>query len=327
MKAVVIGGSGHIGNAIVRELLTRKCLVTVCGRRKKPPANLTSLRIRYLSGEAEAPRQFDKWIAGHDLVVDAAAPYPVGIFPTAKEPTGDPIVRAEIRTRRLLDAVAKHRTRLIYIGSCVTLAKPRTQAQCFQAKLLKAAHPYFSVKELIENQIIDASRHGIQAVIVDPTYCLGPWDIRERQYCTIPLLLKGEIPSSISQVLYLVDVRDVAAATMSALDREFYGEPILTTAYQMPTQELYSVICETAGVSPPRYSFPTQPVMGVAYILEVLLGFAGLESPLSSGAIMISTTFDYLEPTMELQDLGVTPRSLSETISDSISWYRQLGYC
>lgn len=328
MKALVIGASGHIGNAIVRLLLERKYKVTACGRRENPPANLAGLPVRYLRGDAETSGQLDKWVAGHDLVVDAAAPYPVEIFsPAAKAQASDPMARAEMRTRRLLDAVSKHDSRLAYIGSCVTLARPRTAAQQFQMNLMRIAHPYFYVKELIEAQIVDASRRGIRAVVVDPTYCLGPWDLRVPKYCTIPLLLRGEIPSSISQVLHVIDVRDVAQALLSALERRRYGEPLLLSSYKTPTHDLYSLICEIGGVPAPRYSLATEPVMAGAYFLETMLGLGGFDTSLSTGAIMISTWFDYLEPGNELEELGVTPRLLKETIVDSIEWYRQSGYC
>jgi dihydroflavonol-4-reductase len=227
----------------------------------------------------------------------------------------------------LLDTVSKYDLPLVYVGSCVTLARPRTAAQQFQTKLMKIAHPYFYVKELIEAQILDASRRGLKAVVLDPAYCLGPWDLRDRQYCTIPLLLKGEIPSSIDQVLHVIDVRDVAEALLKAFDNQRYGDPILLSAYKMSTHHLYSFICEVAGVEPPRYSFPAEAVLLGAYWLETMLDLAGMRTPLSSGAIMISSAFDYLEPGKELEELGVTPRLLSETVADSIQWYRQIGYC
>jgi dihydroflavonol-4-reductase len=311
----------------VRILLGRTHTVTACGRRKKRPINLTGLSIRYIVGDAEAPGQLDKWIAGQDLVVDAAAPYPI-LASSPADGTGDDSIRqAELRTRRLIAAVRKHDTRLVYIGSCVTLARPPTTAEQFQTKLMRIAHPYFYVKELIENNLLDACRRGLRAVILDPAYCLGPWDVRAPQYCTIPLLLKREIPSSIDQQLHVIDVRDVAAAMLGTLEAERYGQPILLSAYRISAHHLYSFICEIAGVSPPRYSFPAEAVLLGAYGLEVILGTLGIETPLSSGAIMISTMFNYLEPGKELKNLGIAPRPLSQTITDSIKWYRQIGYC
>ena len=45
MKALVIGATGHIGNAVVRELLQRGYEVTAAYRRHGPRPNLEGLPI------------------------------------------------------------------------------------------------------------------------------------------------------------------------------------------------------------------------------------------------------------------------------------------
>src|SRR5579871_684971 len=92
MRALVIGASGHVGNAITRALLDRKWEVTACGRHKEPPLNLAGLSVTYLAGDADTPGQLDNWIAGYDLVVDGAAPYPMSLVFPGREPDRDPFV-------------------------------------------------------------------------------------------------------------------------------------------------------------------------------------------------------------------------------------------
>jgi dihydroflavonol-4-reductase len=327
IRALVIGASGHIGNAIVRALLDRNYQVIAFGRRSVPPANLSDLPVRYVSGDIETPGQFGKWIAGQNLVVDAAAPYPLNVFSPVSEAGKDPISNAERRTRLLLDAVCRHKTRLVYVGSFVTLVRPRTSAQRFQHQMMRLAHPYFEVKELIEAQILAASRRGVPVVIANPTYCLGPWDLHDRRLCTIPLLLCREILSSISQLLNVIDVRDVAAAIVAAIDTERYGEPIQMSGYNISTDELYSLICKLGGVPPPRISTAATFALAGAYAMELMLGTIGEKTRLPAGGMMMATLFDYMVPGRELQELGVTPRPISETVVDAIRWYRQIGYC
>jgi len=327
IKAVVIGASGHLGNAIVRELLDRNYRITACGRRSAPPANLSNLPVRYLSGDSGTPGQLDKWIAGHDLVVDAAAPYPLNVFSAVSESGKDPIAHAERRTRLLLDAVWRYKARLVYVGSFVTLVKPHTSAQRIQHEMARLAHPYFEVKELIESQMLEASRRGLPVVIADPTYCLGPWDLHDRNLCTIPLLLRGEIPSSITQTLNVIDVRDVAAAIGAALDAEYYGKPILMSGHNISTDGLYSMICELGSVPRPRISTAAPLAVAGAYAMELMLGAIGETTLLPAGGMMMAAMFDYMTVGRDLPDLGVTPRPLSETIVDAIKWYRQIGYC
>jgi dihydroflavonol-4-reductase len=327
MKAVVIGASGHIGNAVVRALLERGYEITACGRRRSPPRNLAGLPVRYLPGDAEEPAHLDRWIAGQDLVVDAAAPYPVEALNFAADLNEDPIATAERRTRRLLDAVARHNAILAYVGSFVTLVRPQSGAHKLRAQVMRLAHPYFEVKELIESQILHAARGGIRCVLVNPTMCLGPWDLRDRASCIVPLLLCGEVAASVDQVLNVIDVRDVAAALLAALDAERYAAPLLVSGHQISTSGLYSLVCERGGGRPPRFSTPAPLALMASYWMEMALAMVGRATPLPAGALIIPTAFDYLTPATEMIELGVTPRPLSETLAEAIRWYREIGYC
>jgi dihydroflavonol-4-reductase len=327
MRALVIGAGGHLGSAITRALLSRKWEVTACGRRTSPPLNLDGLRVHYVPGDADTPGQLDRWIAGHDLVVDAAAPYPMSVLFPGRQAEGDSFAAAEMRTRRLLDAVSKHDARLAYVSSFVTLVGPRTPAQRIRAQLIRLVLPYFEVKELIESQILDAGRRGIRAVIVNPTYCLGPWDLHDRRVCTIPLLLCREIPAWITQLLNVIDVRDVAAALLAAIDAERYGEPLLLTGYNISTRDFYSLVCELGGVPAPRIASSATLSMLGSYWTEVMYSVMGQQTPIISAGMLMATATDYLVPDKVLDQLGITPRPLADTIGDAIKWYRQIGYC
>src|SRR5208282_405440 len=327
MKALVIGAAGHIGNAITRALLDRRWEVTACGRRPIPPVNLAGLPVTYLAGDADAPGQLDEWIRGRDLVIDGAAPYPMSLVLPGRSPEQDPFIAAETRTRRLLHAVLKHDARLAYVGSFVTLVTPRTDAQRVRAKIIRLTLPYFEVKELIESQILDAERHGLRAILLNPTYCLGPWDLHDRRICTIPLLLCGKIPGWITQMLNVIDVRDVAAGLMAAIETERYGEPLLMTGCNISTRDLYALVCELGGVPTPRLGASSSLAIFGSYWTEIMFKLLGQQTPIISAGMMMATAIDYLVPDQTLTKLGITPRPLSETIADAIRWYRQIGYC
>ena len=301
--------------------------MTACGRRTLPPANLQDLPVRYVSGDFETPGQFDRCIAGNDLVVDAAAPYPLDIFSPLSDGGKDSIAHADRRTRRLLKTISKYHARLVYVSSFVTLVRPVTSVQRFEHQMVRLAHPYFEVKQLIESQMIDAGRRGVPIVIANPTYCVGPWDLRDRQLCTIPLLLGGEIPSSITQMLNVIDVRDVAAAIMAAIDAEHYGEPIQMSGHNISTDEFYSMICEIGGVPRPMFSTASPVALAGAYAIELMMGAIGERTRLPAGGMMMATLFNYMTPGRQLQELGINPRPLSESIVDAINWYRHIGHC
>jgi dihydroflavonol-4-reductase len=326
-RALVIGAGGHVGNAITRALLAAGWEVTACGRRATLPLNLRDLSITYHSGDADAPGQLDRWIDHHDLVVDAAAPYPMELIFPGLEPKADPFAAAEVRTARLIDAVLHHETVLIYVGSFITQVAPRTAAQQLRARMIRLTLPYFEVKELIESRLLDASRRGLRVILLNPTYCVGPWDLHDRRVCTIALLLSGEIPGWITQMLNVVDVRDLAAAALRAVAAQRFGQPLLISGHQISTHDFYSLVCRLGGVTMPRFATSATLAMIGSYLLEVGYSMLGQQTPVISAGMMMATAIDYLEAGSALDELGIVPRPLAESVRDAIKWYRMIGYC
>lgn len=327
MKALVLGATGHIGNAIVRELLNRGHQVTATSRRKERAVNLVGLPVYYAPGNSDTPGQLDAWIAGHDVVVDAAAPYPFRLYSTTSEAESRPLDYAAQRTRALLDAVDKYKVRFAYVSSFTTLSRPREGFEGWRSQLARRLHPYFAVKELMESQVLAAARSGLPAVIVNPTMCLGPWDLRERDLCFVPRLLCGEMPAAVRHMLNVIDVRDVAVGLVAALHVERYGEPILLSGHNISTDTLFSWICEIGGVRPPRFLAPPTLSLFVTYWIELMQTRMGQLATLPSLAVMLACEHEWMTPGAAQHELGVMLRPLSETLLDTIEWYRTLGYC
>lgn len=323
MNAVVLGATGHIGNAIVRELLRRGYAVTATGRSERPRANLAGLPVEYSPGDQYASGQIEEWVSGHDIVVDAAAPYPLNVAIARRN---DLIADAFERTQRLLDAVHREGARLAYVSSFTTLKHWQGSMNEWPVELISKLHPYFTIKRMIEAEVLRAADRGLPVVIVNPTMCLGPWDLHERDLCLIPRLLSGEIPVSMQHMLNVIDVRDVAKGLVRMLESERYGEPTLLSGHNISTQTLYSWICEIGGVTPPSLTLPSLPGALGAYLAELILSFGGIETPLAIAAMLVSS-HEWQPPCEAFQDLKIVARPLYETLLDSVEWYRAIGYC
>lgn len=326
MKALVLGASGHIGNAVTRELIGRGYDVTAAGRRSVPPVNLAGLAITYVAGDLDAPGQLDRWLDGHDAVVDAAAPYPLLLASRAGS-AADSIDYAGRRTGLLLDAVRRHHARLAYVSSFATLPDHSTGFERIQREWIRRLHPYFAVKQRIESEVLAAARAGLPAVVVNPTMCIGPWDLKDRELCFIPRLLSGEAPASVAHPINVIDVRDTAAGLVAALEAQRYGEPIPLSGHNLSVEALYTWICEIGSVAPPRLVAPLTLGVIATYLSEITLDALGLRSPLPALAPMLTMLHDSFDPGRVQSELGITPRPLSATLTDAIEWYRAIGYC
>ena len=327
MRAAVIGGTGHLGNAIVRELLSRGYQVTVCGRRSKPPANLDGLAVAYWPGDANSGPQLDEWIRGQDLVVDAAAPYPLQLTPLGGGAEMQLLIAAERRTRSLLGLIGRAKARLVYVSSFTTVTTPHGKVQALRSRVSRLIHPYFLVKDLIESLIVDACRKEVEVVIVNPTACLGPWDLRPTEVCLIPQALKARVLPSLGNSINVIDVREVASTAIEALDARIFGEPILVSGTSIPATELFKLICELGGAPPPIFGLsPLVSAMG-SLSLEIGLSLVRQRNPMPSLSLMLAEEFSNLPIALRQFELGIEPRPLSATIADAIRWYRQVGAC
>lgn len=320
MKVLVLGATGHIGNAIVRELLERDYEVTAAYRHGGPRPNLEGLRIRRWSGDQFAPGQIEKWVDEHDVVIDAAAPYSPNLFDRSE-------YHAERRMYELLDAVVRRDCVFGYVSSFTTLKRPSERMEHWGAQLAMRMHPYFALKQRSENLVMAAVRDGLRAVIVNPTMCLGPWDIHERELCLIPRLLCGEVPGAVRQILNVLDVREVAQGVIGAIEAGLYGQPMLLSGHNISAQSLFSWICELAGVELPPLTAPTSLTAFGSLALEAVMGVANSNSPIKSLAPILMYQHEWMPPCAAFLDLGISPRPLLETLEDSMEWYRIVGYC
>jgi len=331
-RAVVLGASGHLGNAVVRELLCRGFTVTAASRHPEEAANLAGLPVRTAPGYAERQGQLDAWVRGHDTVVDAAVPYPLPAFPQA-----DALEVAVRRTRCLLEAVERHGAHLAVISSFTTVSNGPEGLAGLNARVLRRLHPYFAVKEAVEAEVRGAAEAGVPVGLVHPTLCLGPWDLKPRELCFVPQLLAGEIPAVLDHLVNVVDVREVATALVAALEAERWGEPIRVVGHNVTLAYLYRWICDLEGVEPPRWRAPADLLAAPAYLAEALLSLLeriGPQAPpdFSRGpwpalVLMLLAQHHWLSPSTAQHELGAAPRALSATLVDTIEWYRGLGYC
>ena len=239
MRVVVLGASGHIGSAIVREFAHRGHEVSGTGRTRAIPKNLQGVDFRYCPGDLDNSGHLEQLLSGIELVVDAAAPYSLNLFTRENDAQNLPFDYAERRTERLLGGILKNQAALVYVSSSVT--EPKKDARslaALQSKAIRRFYPYFRIKKYIEARITEAAADGLRAAIVRPTSCIGPWDARPREMCWIPKLLCREIPATLRHRINVVDTRDLAATIASAAEQETYGRTVTASGHNTTTDEL-----------------------------------------------------------------------------------------
>ena len=316
-RAVVLGATGHIGQAVVRELLSRDVAVTAATRQLSP-ASLQGLPVVIQAGDSDVPGQFDAWIRGHDLVVDCAAPYPLRMLPLRREPV-DAACR---RTAAILQAVQRHGARLAYVSSFTTLPRGERGIPAMEAQWRRSIHPYFEVKRRIEDMLLGAA-NALDITVVNPTVCMGPWDGKPPELCFLPQLLAGKVWATSHHVLNVIDVRDLATLLCRALDANHRGHPIALVGHNLSVRELAKQACALAGVPVPPLVAPARLGAWSMVWAETLTAMAGQPPLIHALSALLLCDSQPMDASPLQESLGCPIRPFQDTLKDSLAWYDQ----
>ena len=319
-RALVLGGGGHLGAGLVRALVDRGAAVTASTKGEGPRRNLDGIPHVRVTGDDNRDGTLESWADGHDLIIDAAAPYALDLHDPAQSHTAR-LQAAQQRMDRLIAIARKSGAILIYVGSILTMQNAST----VQHRLIEAAHPYFKMKRTLQAQAIKAARTGQPVVVVNPSSLLGPWNLRPFHHCYVSAVLTGGMPASFPDTINVMDVRDAAETILRTTAAGWYGTPVPISGHDISVHDLTDLIVDLGGVRrPPRWRALAAGA-AVLYSAEAAMGTIGLRSPYPSLPVLLTLASGPVRLGAVQQELGPAIRPLDRTITDEITWHRDRG--
>jgi len=168
-----------------------------------------------------------------------------------------------------------------------------------------------------EDELRGVIDRGLDAVILNPSGMIGPVDPEPSRMGRVLLaMFQGRMPITVTGAFDWVDVRDVAAASITAADQGRGGENYLLGGHRASVAELGRLAAE-AGGRRPRLVAPLKAVQLAAAAAVRVAGprRAGrlLLTPESLHALATDPVVDCSKASAELQ---YRPRPLAETVAD-----------
>jgi dihydroflavonol-4-reductase len=190
------------------------------------------------------------------------------------------------------------------------------------------ARTYDATKAAAEKVVAAAVREGLDAVVVSPTAVLGPRD--DRPSALGGVLLKvatRRLPALVDAGFDWVDVRDVVAGAVAALERGRRGERYLLSGRWAHFRDLARAVAVAAGVPAPRL---TSPLWLAQLSAPFATGFArltGTPAHLTRDSVeTLRTSHRDIRHDKAARELGYAARPLSETAADTVAWFREAGF-
>lgn len=323
MHVLVTGATGLVGNNVVRQLLDRKHAVRVLARPNSDPRPLQDLPIDVALGDVREATSVERALQGMTHVVHSAAHVQVGW-------TGLELQRAinVEGTRNVTEAARNAGVRVVHVSSVDALGIGAQDQPADEStpRTGKIPCPYVITKREAEEVVGNAVSRGLNAVIVNPGFMIGPWDWKPssgRMLIGVATKFSALAPTGGCSIC---DVRDVAQGILAALERGRTGENYILAGYNMSYLDIWRLFAQTGGKRPPFMRMgPMQRIIGGRG--GDLIGLIrGREPDVNSAAIAMSSLFHYYDSSRAQSELGYSNRPLDETIHDAWQWFQERGY-
>lgn len=328
MIALVTGGGGFLGSAIVRQLVARGDQVRSLARNHYP--ELDALGVEQHRGHLADERAVQQAVAGCDVVFHVAAK--AGIWGSRR----DYYVTNVTGTEMVLAACLKHGVRrLVYTSSPSVVFNGRDQENINESAPYPNTYEahYPRTKALAERTILGANCSELATVALRPHLIWGPGD----NHLVPRIIARGRAGKlrRLGRANKLIDstyIDNAAEAHLLAADRLAPGSAIAGKAYfisngePLPLWDLVNRILAAAGVPAVTRSVPFGLAYAAGWILESLykLMVRRAEPPMTRFLAHELATAHWFDLTAARRDLGYNPRV---SIAEGLERLRQSFGC
>lgn len=324
-RYIVTGAAGHLGSTIIRSLLELQQavhgLVLLSEKPIVPGAE-------YITGDVlnpESLRPLFRREDGEKLTVIHTA----GIV-DATGATNDRMFDVNvIGTRNMLRCCREYRVdKLVYVSSVHAIPESsgeslQTEIQDFSPGLVIGG--YAKTKAQATQEVLDAVKAGLTAVVVHPSGIIGPYD-KGRNHLVQLLLdfMEGRLPACVKGGYDFVDVRDVAEGCLLAAEYGRSGECYILSGAYHEVKEILDLAGPLCGKRCPPV-LPMPLARGAEPFLRfwaVRHGQRPLYTKYSLDTLCSRTRFSSKKAQ---SDLGYSVRKIQTTVQDTVGWLMTQG--
>jgi dihydroflavonol-4-reductase len=326
---LVTGGTGHIGNVLVRQLLARGETVRALVREPRRAPALEGLDVELVFGDVLDRDSLARAVRGAQVIYHLAARISLesGPDPETERVNLD-------GTRNLIAAVQVEAgesgsgrrkggasPRLVFASSVYALRVPPEglidETLPFDPKRARGA--YDRSKAAASLEVRKAAAEGLDAVIACPTAAVGPHDFRRSEtgrgiLYNMPPGLKFYVDGAYD----FVDVRDVAQGLIQVAALGRSGQAYILGGERLTVREAAEAVWEAAGGPQWGIRLPDWAADLAAWVFP-LLSREPLVTPYSLAAVRSNS---HISHDRARRELGYRPRPARQAIIDAVRWWQ-----
>jgi dihydroflavonol-4-reductase len=317
-KILVTGGSGFIGQHLVSTLVGRGRQVRVLDIRSPVFARP---EVEYVAGSVLDPSLVDACLRDVDQVYHLAG------LPGMWVQTKGDFHAVNCRGTKIVISAARKRgvARLLHCSTESILFRRSPSDDIVQDSLSTARDmpgPYTRSKMLAEQLALQAARSGFPVVIGTPTMPIGPHDHNlTPPTAMLRHFLGGRFQLYLDFIVNLVDVRDVAAGLVLAMERGQAGHRYLLGGESIPLKKILRLVTAIRGGSRLHMPVPGGVAKLAAAVMEFISDHVTRRPPSGTAeGVRIALRATGLSSKKAESELGYTARPIEPALRETLTY-------
>ena len=322
---LVTGGTGLVGNNVVRLLLNRGRRVRVLVRPDGSSADrpLAGLQVQSVASALLDEGGMQRAVDGAACVVHSAAMVHVGWRYL------DEMRRVNVEGTRIVARAARRAgARLIHVSSVDALGLRSDGAPADEdttpGGMLEC--PYVVTKREAEAVVLEEVERGLDAVIVNPVYMIGPWDWKPSSGRMLLEVGAGRGTFAPPGSNDFVDVRDVAQGILAAMTKGRTGRRYILGGEPLSYLDAWRIFARLSGRMQPLGVAPSPLVQVAGWCGDVAGLMLRRELPVNSAATRMSMLPHNFSCRRAETELGYTRSPFEMAAQDAWEWFIAHGY-
>ena len=324
MKVLLTGATGLLGVHITGELIQQGYKVKAIYR--SLPERYRALPwfgdVEWVKGAITSSTDIEAALGDCQAVIHAAAR-------TDPSPSDLASYReANITSTDIMLAAARKMgvSRLIYVSTAAvyrpgSLTEPATERSPYAFNLM--ASGYIASKYQAQQRVLEEVKNGLNAVIVNPAFLIGPYDFKPSSGAIIQHVLRSRTvfyPSAGGKSF--IDVRDAARATVNALREGKTGECYLLANEHIPYERFFPLVTKLAGEPKWSIPLPTRLLRSVGWLGSMGEWLTSQPYRLNAINARLMTQDNYYSGKKAADELHMPGSSVEQATQDAIHWFK-----
>jgi dihydroflavonol-4-reductase len=328
-KVLITGATGFIGNHVTRMCLERGDEVRVMVMPGEDRSPLNGMDVEFVEGNLLDPDSLPKAVKGVEKLYHLAALFAIW----TKDPDLHYKINVEGARSMMNAALAADVEKIVYTSSIAAIGVAGKDALATEKTPFRSwpfASEYIMSKYISHLLVKGMVNEGLPVTMVMPGLPFGPGDRAPTPTGTMIIgTLKGQMKNYWDGGVCPVDVRDVAAGHVLAMDKGRIGESYILANKEanMTNKEFLSLIGKIAGVDKvATREISHNTMLRVARIAEFISKLTGKAPVTTYKNSLFVMQHCYVDPSKAIEELGLPQTPIENAVRDAVEWFREHDY-